>query len=140
MAIKKNTAPAAAAPAKAAPEPVEEAVAVVTIGRKDIAQRIRDKVIATGAAISPKVAETAAVAYEEVIAEALAAGEKVSLPGFGVFSVTAKAEMERPNPQKPGEKILVPAHNAPKFKAGSKLKAALNGGDEVAVEVEEASE
>lgn len=145
--LKPAVKPAVPAPkpaAKPAPQPVEapaaeaaEVVEVVNIGRKDIAARIREKVIATGAAISPKVAETVAVAYEEVVAEALAAGEKITLPGFGVFSVVAKDEQERPNPQKPGEKVVIPAHNAPKFKVGSKLKQAVNGGAE-AEEVEEA--
>ncbi len=150
MAITKNTAKAAetkvektikpaaktekvSAAKKAAPvAAVEEVaeVASVKLSRKDIAAGIRDKVIASGMAISPKVAEVAAVAYEEVITEALAAGMTVPLTGFGVFSVVHREEQVRPNPQKPGEKVTVPAHNAPKFKAGAKLKQAVNGGAE----------
>lgn len=146
MAIKKNAEVAAPAkekaPAKSAAakvvkvEEVKAAPAVetlekaVVISRKDIAAALRGKVSAAGMAISQKVAEVVSVAYEEVISEALAEGSKVSLPGFGVFSVVHREESERPNPQKPGEKVVVPAHNAPKFKPGSKLKAAVNGGEE----------
>lgn len=125
-----KTAKVTKAPAAEKAVEAEAPAKVETLSRKDIAAALRDKVMATGAAISPKVAETCAVAYEEVLQEALAAGKKVSLPGFGVFSVVAKAEQERPNPQKPGEKITIKAHNAPKFKAGSKLKQAVNGGEE----------
>lgn len=154
MAIAKNTAKAAepkaeetkapakvkaaptkkAAPAKAATADVKEAApkaekpTVVRIGRKDIAHALREKVQAAGLAISPKVAEVAAASYEEVLTEALAEGKQVSLPGFGVFTSVAKPEAVRPNPQKPGETITIAAHNAPKFKAGSGLKQALNGG------------
>lgn len=155
MAIAKNTAkvakPVEKAPAKtsakvadkapaktakAAPAPVvpETKPVVERIGRKDIAAALRLKVFAANAAISPKVAEICAVAYEEVITEALKAGKQVALPGFGIFSSVAKPAAIRPNPQKPGETINVPAHNAPKFKVGSKLKAAVNGGVDVAEE------
>lgn len=126
--------PAPAKVAKPAPAKTEakevEKEAVTQIGRKDIAAIIRDKVMAAGLAISPKVAEVAAVAYEEAIQESLAKGDtKISLPGFGVFSVAFREAREAINPQDPtGAKIQVPATNVPKFKPGSKLKAAVNGG------------
>lgn len=130
----------AATPAKTAPvkkEAEAEVAAAANVGRKEIAARIRDKVAATGAAISPKVAEIAAVAYEEVVSELLAEGNKVSLPGFGVFSVGHREAREAINPQDPkGAKIQLAACNVPKFKPGKKLKAAVNGGAEVAEEGE----
>lgn len=145
-AAAKPAAPKAAAPAKAAkPAAAPKAAAPAEtevketgrVSRKDIAAAIRDKVMASGLAISAKVAEVVSVAYEEVITEALAAGKVVPLTGFGQFSVVHREEQVRPNPQKPGEKVTVPAHNAPKFKAGAKLKAAVNGGSEVVEEVAE---
>ena len=150
MAIKKNTAEtpaakttkAAAKPAakakpaaaKAEPKPVVEAapveaVKVEKVGRKELALGIREKIAATGAAISPKVAELAVQALEDVVTEMMAAGKQVALTGFGTFSSVARPEAVRPNPQKKGETITVPAHYAPKFKAGAKLKSALNGGE-----------
>jgi DNA-binding protein HU-beta len=97
--------------------------------RKDLAISLRQAVMATGAAISPKVAEIATVAYEEAIVAALSAGQTVGLAGFGVFSVVDKEETKRRNPQKPDECVVVPAHKAPKFKASSRLKTLLNGGE-----------
>lgn len=125
----KKEAPAKAAPVAAAPV---EKVEVPKIGRKELASLIRAKVTTAGAAISEKVANVVVVGLEEVIVEALVAGQQVVLPGFGAFSVVHKDAQERPNPQKPGEKIMVAAHNAPKFKAGSKLKERVNGGNETA--------
>ncbi len=120
--------------AKPAPKPVVEAapveaVKVEKVGRRELALGIREKIAATGAAISPKVAELAVQALEDVVTEMMAAGKQIALTGFGTFSSVARPEAVRPNPQKKGETITVPAHYAPKFKAGAKLKSALNGGE-----------
>ena len=56
---------------------------------------------------------------------ALKKGEKVSFVGFGSFEVVEKAERQVRNP-KTGEITTVPAHKSVKFKAGSKLKEAIN--------------
>ena len=67
-------------------------------------------------------------AVEAVIAgitETLAAGESVVLTGFGSFAVSQRAARTGRNP-KTGEPVDVPASNAPKFKAGSMLKTAVN--------------
>jgi len=142
-AVKPAVKPAAkaAAPkvvAKAAPKEASaevEKVAVESIGRKEISASIREKVMATGAGVSVKVVETCVVAIEEAITEALIAGKKVTLPGFGVFSTAFREAREATNPQDPtGAKINVAACIVPKFKPGSKLKAAVNGGAEVAGE------
>lgn len=156
MAIKKNTAaPAQEAPVKAVPakpvkakaaakpkpevkaepKPVIEAapataVKAEKVGRKELALALRDKVQLTGAAISPKVAEIAVQALEDCIQEAMAMGKQVALTGFGTFTSVARPESVRPNPQKKGETVTIAAHYAPKFKAGAKLKSALNGGVE----------
>ena len=47
-------------------------------------------------------------------------GEKVSLLGFGTFSVVERVEKKGRNPQT-GEDIIIPAHNAVKFKPGKIL-------------------
>ena len=58
------------------------------------------------------------------ITGALAAGEDVSLPGFGKFSVGERAAREGKNPTT-GETIQIPASRTVKFKAGAQLKAAV---------------
>ncbi len=55
---------------------------------------------------------------------ALKKGDKVSLVGFGTFSVAARAAREGRNPAT-GQPIKIPATNIPKFKPGKKLKDAV---------------
>ena len=73
---------------------------------------------------SKKDAEKAVNAVMETIAEALAAGDKVSLIGFGTFDVRARAAKEGINPRT-GDKIAIEARNVPVFKAGKTLKDAV---------------
>ena len=74
---------------------------------------------------SKKDAEKAVNAVMETIAEALAAGDKVSLIGFGTFDVRARAAKEGINPRT-GDKIAIEARNVPVFKAGKPLKDAVS--------------
>lgn len=59
------------------------------------------------------------------ITDALKAGEKVAVTGFGTFEVRDRAARTARNPQT-GEEIDVPAQRAPAFKAGKALKEAVN--------------
>lgn len=61
----------------------------------------------------------------EAVVEALKAGEKVSLVGFGTFSVTDRAGREGINPAT-GKPITIAAKKVAKFKAGSELDSAIN--------------
>ena len=61
----------------------------------------------------------------DAITEALVAGDKVSIVGFGTFSVKERAGREGVNPAKKGERITIPATKAPSFKAGKVLKEAV---------------
>ena len=61
----------------------------------------------------------------ESVTDALKAGEKVALIGFGTFSVSLRAARTGKNPQT-GEVLAIPASKAAKFKAGQKLKDAVN--------------
>jgi len=58
------------------------------------------------------------------IAEAMKTGDKVSLPGFGTFSVAERTAREGRNPQS-GEKIMISAKKIVKFKSGSNLTDAV---------------
>jgi len=62
----------------------------------------------------------------DTIQEALEEGDSVQIPGFGTFSVTERAARKGRNPAT-GESIKIKASKSPKFKAGSKLKAAVKG-------------
>ena len=59
-------------------------------------------------------------AMTEVIADAMANDEKVTLLGFGTFSVSERAERQGVNPQTK-EKITIPARKSVKFKPGAEL-------------------
>ena len=59
------------------------------------------------------------------ISKSLANGETVPFIGFGTFSVKDRAAREGKNPQT-GEAIKIAARKVPHFKAGTKLKEAVN--------------
>lgn len=59
-------------------------------------------------------------AFIDTISEALKAGDKVTLLGFGTFSVAEKAARKGFNPRTK-EEIEIPAHKVAKFKPGSAL-------------------
>jgi len=80
--------------------------------------------IAEKTGLSKKDAESALNAFMDSVKEALAAGEKVSLVGFGTFEVVERAERKGRNPQT-GEEITIPASKAPKFRPGKGLKDAV---------------
>ena len=66
--------------------------------------------------------KTAEKAVNAVIAcDALAAGDKIQIAGFGTFEVRERAAKTARNPRT-GETIDVPACKVPAFKAGKGLK------------------
>ena len=82
-------------------------------------------VVATKTGMKKKDAEAAVNAVNEAIAEALAAGDKVQLIGFGTYEVKTRAARDGRNP-KTGETIKIAASKAPAFTAGKALKDAVN--------------
>ena len=81
--------------------------------------------IAEKAGLSKVDSSKALGAVTESITEALQAGDKVSLIGFGTFSVSERAARTGKNPRT-GEALKIPASKAAKFKAGQQLKDAVN--------------
>ena len=80
--------------------------------------------VAEKAELSKKDAEKAVAAMLESVEEALKAGDKVALVGFGTFEVRERAAREGHNPHT-GAKIQIPAAKVPAFKAGKALKDAI---------------
>jgi len=60
----------------------------------------------------------------QTIITTLQAGGRVSIPGFGVFSVSERPERTGRNPQT-GEPLTIAAGKAVKFKPGKALKEAV---------------
>ena len=81
--------------------------------------------VAAKADIKKKDAEAAVNAMTAAIAEALKAGDKVQLVGFGTFEVKERAAREGRNP-KTGENITIAASKHPAFTAGKALKDSVN--------------
>ena len=78
--------------------------------------------IGKDAKISKASAEKALNAFSNAVMKTLKKGDKLTLTGFGTFSVAKrKARMGR-NPQT-GKEIKIPATRVAKFKAGNVLKS-----------------
>lgn len=81
--------------------------------------------VAEQAGLTKKDAEKAVNALFDCVQQALAAGEKVQLIGFGTFEVKQRAARKGRNPRT-GQDIEIPASSSPSFKAGKALKDAVN--------------
>ena len=81
--------------------------------------------VAEQAGLSKKDAEAAVKAFTDVVAEALKAGDKIQLVGFGTFEVSERAAREGRNPRT-GETMTIEASKTPKFKAGKALQDLVN--------------
>lgn len=81
--------------------------------------------LAQKAELSKKDAEKALSAFVEVVSDALKAGDKVQLVGFGTFEAKARPARTARNPRT-GEEIQIEASKTAAFKAGKALKDSLN--------------
>lgn len=80
--------------------------------------------IAAQAGLSKVQAKKALEAFMQVTAKTLKSGDKISLVGFGSFSVTKKPARTGRNPRT-GEAIKIAAKKVVKFKAGAELSTAV---------------
>lgn len=76
--------------------------------------------------LSKKDSEKAVIGVIESITEALVAGEKVALVGFGTFETKLRNERKGINPITK-EPMTIAAATVPAFKAGKALKDAVAG-------------
>ena len=81
--------------------------------------------IAASASITKDQAKAALNATTNALKDALIAGDKIQLVGFGTFSVNERPAREGINPATK-EKIQIAAKKVAKFKAGAELADALN--------------
>ena len=87
--------------------------------KKELIERI-----AREADVPAAEAQRYVAAFEEVVTEALKAGEEVQITGFGKFSVKERKAREGRNPQT-GQKMKIAAQKVPAFSAGNALKQAV---------------
>jgi len=78
------------------------------------------------AGIGKGQAEDAVAAFLGAVTKSLKKGDKLTLTGFGTFSVSNRKARTGRNPQT-GEAIKIKAAKVPKFSAGKGLKEAVGG-------------
>jgi len=81
--------------------------------------------IAAKSGLTKADSSRAVEAFQSVVTETLKKGDKVTLTGFGVFSVSKREARNGRNPRT-GEVVKIAASKSVKFKTGSKLKDAVN--------------
>jgi DNA-binding protein HU-beta len=81
--------------------------------------------IAADAGITKAQASAAVNSVFDSIGESLKSGDKVTLIGFGTFSVSSKEARTGRNPQT-GATINIPARKSVKFKPGKELSDSVN--------------
>jgi len=78
--------------------------------------------VAEKASVTKKQADAVLTAAIDSIMEAVSTGDKVTLVGFGTFSITKRAARTGRNP-KTGAAIKIAAKKVVKFKAGKELSS-----------------
>lgn len=81
--------------------------------------------IAKASDISKAAADRALNATIESITTTLQKGGKVTITGFGTFSVSKRSARNGVNPRNPKETIKIPAMKTPHFKSGKTFKEAV---------------
>lgn len=77
--------------------------------------------VAEKAGLTKAAAAEAVDAFVGTVTDVLKAGDKITLPGFGTFSVSERAARKGRNPQT-GAEIEIAASKSGKFSAGKDLK------------------
>ena len=77
--------------------------------------------MAKDAKVTKAAADKAINSFVDGVKKALKKGERVTLVGFGTFSVSHRKARKGRNPQT-GAAIKIPARKVPKFSAGQGLK------------------
>lgn len=81
--------------------------------------------MAKGSGMTQRAAEVALESALKSIRDSLKKGKKVTLVGFGTFSVGRRAARNGRNPRT-GRVIRIPPSKVPRFKPGKELKKAVN--------------
>ena len=89
--------------------------------KAEIVTKVAEKV-----KVSKAAAAKALAVVTDSITQAIRKGDKVTLIGFGTFSVANRKARKGRNPRT-GKEIKIAAKKVPKFSAGAVLKAAASG-------------
>lgn len=90
------------------------------MNKADLVAKVAEK-----SGVTKKDAEKAVAGIFAAVQEALVAGDKVQVLGFGTFEVKERAARIGRNPQT-GDELQIAASKNPSFKPGKALKEAVN--------------
>ncbi len=90
-------------------------IKLITMNKAELINKIADD-----AGVSKTQANAAVDSFVEAVTKTLKGGDKVTLVGFGTFSVSKRAARNGRNPQT-GATIKIKAKRVAKFKAGKEL-------------------
>jgi integration host factor beta subunit len=85
-----------------------------------------EKIMEANGILSRKESELVVNIIFDSMADALKAGDKVEIRGFGSFTIRERDAREARNP-KSGEIVKIPAKKTPFFKTGKELRERVNG-------------
>lgn len=88
------------------------------MNKSDLVKKVADKT-----ELSHKDASSSVNAVLDAVKDALAAGDKVTLVGFGTFGVKQRQERKGKHPRT-GKSIVIPAKAVPYFSSGKELRDA----------------
>ena len=117
-AVAKKKKSAASAKKKKAPA---KKTPVETVNKSELVRQMADQ-----CGLTKMDTELALNAFLEVVQQNVAEGKKITLVGFGSFSLKERAARKGRNPQT-GEELDIPASKAPGFSAGKAWKDRVNG-------------
>ena len=80
--------------------------------------------MAKSASITKAAAEKALASFTKSVSKSLSKGGKVTLVGFGTFSIRERKARKGRNPQT-GKEMMLKAKRVPKFSPGKALKSAI---------------
>jgi len=83
--------------------------------------------LASDAGITKTQANDALDSFTNTVVASLKKGDRVTLVGFGTFSVSERSARNGRNPQT-GEVIKIKARKVPKFKAGKEFSTKISSG------------
>lgn len=94
------------------------------MNKTDLVKVVKETVSETLEGVTAKDTAVFVDATIKAIQDAVVAGDKVSIAGFGIFETVERVAREGRNPLT-GEPLHIEASKAPKFKAGSAFKNAV---------------
>ena len=85
-----------------------------------------EKIVEINGGMTRRESELVVNLVFDSMSEALKAGDKVEIRGFGIFTIRERGAREARNP-KSGEIVKIPAKRTPFFKTGKELRERVNG-------------